>query len=201
MSPAYTRAVRENLPEAAIVYDPFHVIKLFNEKLSELRRDLHRQLTDVFKKQALKGVRWLLLKNPENLDDATGAVSRSIGEGPRLQQALELNQPLATAYYLKEDLRQLWAQGGKREAGKFLTHWIRKAESSGIRMLIQFARTLAIHRAGILAWYDHLITTGPLEGTNNKIRTLTRLAYGYRDREFFILRLHALHETRFELVG
>ena len=194
MSPAYTRAVRENLPQAAVVYDHFHVIKLFNEKLSELRRDMYRQLTDVLKKQALKGVRWLLLKNPDALDDAKGEVQR-------LKEALELNRPLATAYYLKEDLRQLWAQGGKREAGKFLTHWIRKAESSGIKILIQFARTLAIHRAGILAWYDHLITTGPLEGTNNKIRTLTRLAYGYRDREFFILRLHDLHETKFKLVG
>jgi len=63
------------------------------------------------------------------------------------------------------------------------------------------SRTLAIHQAGILAWNDHRISTGPLEGTNNKIRTLTRLAYGYRDREFFILRLHALHETKFNLIG
>jgi transposase len=194
MSPAFTKAIRENLPEATVVYDHFHIVKLFNEKLSGLRRDMHRQLTDDLQKQALKGVRWLLLKNPENLDDDQG-------EGRRLQEALELNAPLATAYYLKEDLRQLWAQGGKREAGKFLTCWIKKAEASGIKMLIQFARTLAIHRAGILAWYDHQISTGPLEGTNNKIRTLTRLAYGYRDREFFILRLHALHETTFKLVG
>ena len=194
MSPAFTKAVRENLPEATLVYDHFHIIKLFNEKLSQLRRDLHRSITDVMQKKALKGVRWLLLKNPENLDDAKG-------EGRRLREALDLNAPLAIAYYLKEDLRQLWSQPGKRAAGKFLTHWIRKAEVSGIPLLMTFARTLAAHRAGILAWYDHRISTAPLEGTNNKIRTLTRTAYGYRDRRFFILRLHALHETKFKIVG
>ncbi len=68
-------------------------------------------------------------------------------------------------------------------------------------MLKDFARTLAIHRRGLLAWYRYPISTGPLEGTNNKIRALTRQAYGFRDTEFFILRLYGLHETQFRLVG
>jgi len=68
MSPAYIDAVRTNLPEATLVFDRFHVIKLYNEKLSDLRRDLYRQLTDTMQKDVLKGVRWLLLKRPENLD-------------------------------------------------------------------------------------------------------------------------------------
>ena len=68
-------------------------------------------------------------------------------------------------------------------------------------MLQTFARTLAIHRRGLLAWYAYPISTGPLEGANNKIRTLTRQAYGFRDQEYFILQLYALHESRFLLVG
>ena len=194
LSRAYTKAVRENLPRAALVYDRFHVVKLFNEKLSDLRRELHREATDQLEKQVLKGTRWLLLKNPENLDDAKG-------ERRRLEEALSLNVPLAKAYYLKEDLRQFWEQSDRRAAERFLTHWIRKADASGIRMLKDFARTLAIHRRGLLAWYRYPISTGPLEGTNNKIRALTRQAYGFRDTEFFILRLYGLHETQFRLVG
>jgi transposase len=194
LSRAYTKAVRENLPKAALVYDRFHVVKLLNEKLSDLRRELHREATDQLHRQVLKGTRWLLLKNPENLDDAKG-------EHCRLQEALKLNASLATAYYLKEDLRQFWEQSDGWAANRFLTHWIRKAEASGIRMLKDFARTIAGHRSGLLAWYTYPISTGPLEGTNNKIRALTRQAYGFRDQEYFILQLYALHESRFLLVG
>jgi len=194
LSRAYTKAVRENVPNAALVYDRFHVVKLFNEKLSDLRRELYREATDQLQKQVLKGTRWLLLMNPENLDDANG-------ERRRLEEALRLNGSLATAYYLKEDLRQFWEQSDRWAAERFLTHWIRKAEASGIRMLKDFARTLALHRRGLLAWYSYPISTGPLEGTNNKIRALTRQAYGFRDHEYFILQLYALHETRFLLVG
>lgn len=68
MSPAYIDAVTTHLPGAALVFDRFHVIKLYNEKLSDLRRDLYRQLADTMQKNVLKGVRWLLLKRPENLD-------------------------------------------------------------------------------------------------------------------------------------
>lgn len=194
MSPAYISAVKEKLPKATIVFDHFHVIKLFNEKLSELRRDLHREATTRLKKEILKGTRWLLLKNPENLDDTRD-------EERRLQQALELNQPLATAYYMKEDLRQVWNQINKKTARRHLLDWIYRAEVSGIRMLMKFAKTLAMHLDGILSFYDYRISTGPLEGTNTKIRVLQRKAYGFRDIEFFKLKIHALHESKFKLVG
>jgi transposase len=194
MSAAYMLAVREHLPHATLVFDHFHVVKLFNDKLSDLRRDLYREATDQLHKDVLKGTRWLLLKNPDNLDEERD-------EPARLKEALELNASLATAYYLKEDLRQLWSQGTKRRARRFLDSWVRRAEASGIRMLQRFARTLTIHRRGILAWYDVPISTGPLEGTNNKIRTLQRQAYGFRDREYFILKIYALHTTRYVLIG
>ena len=146
------------------------------------------------KKQVLKGTRWLLLKNRENLDPEKD-------EKRRLKEALALNEPLATAYYMKDDLRQFWDQPGKAFATMFLDGWIRRAEASGIRILQQMGKTLAANRSGLLAYYDVMISSGRLEGTNNKIKTMKRQAYGFRDMEFFKLKILAIHETRYELVG
>lgn len=147
MAGGFLKAVREFLPEARLVLDRFHVVKLFNEKLTKLRRDLYREATDDLHKAVLKGTRWLLLKNPENLDDDRN-------EHQRLQDALSLNAPLATAYYLKEDLRQFWEQAAKPQAERWLTAWCRRAEQTGIKVLQQMTRTLHKHRQSLLAWYD-----------------------------------------------
>jgi len=193
MSPAYISAVSENLPKATIVFDHFHLIKLFNEKLSDLRRDLHREATEDGKK-VLKGLRWLLLKNPSNLKPEHN-------EEQRLEEALLLNSSLATAYYLKEDLRQLWFQKNKELATAHLDDWVARAKISGVKMLLTFSETLAKHRDGVLAYFDFPISTGPLEGTNNKIKTLQKQAYGFRDMDFFKLKILGLHETKYALVG
>lgn len=194
MSPAYIQAVRKHLPNAVIVFDHFHIIKYFNDNLSQLRRDLYHDTTDYLHSQALKGLRWILLKNPENLRDDKN-------EKERLEKALKINKPLATAYYLKEDLRQLWRQENKSAAKEFLEHWIAKAATSGVRMLMKFANTMAAHRTGILSFYDYRISTGPLEGTNNKIKTMQRQSYGFRDMEYFKLKIYAIHLSRYALVG
>ena len=194
MSVAYRGAVATNLPKAKIVFDRFHVMKLLNEKLSNLRRALYHEATDVMQKKVLKGTRWLLLKASENLDAEKD-------EKKKLEEALALNQSLAVAYYLKEDLRQFWEQPGKVFATLFLDGWVKRAEASGIKMLQQMAQTLASHRSGLLAYYDVMITSGPLEGTNNKIKTMKRQAYGFRDKEFFKLKILAIHETKYKLVG
>ena len=170
------------------------MFKLYNEKLSNLRRDLQREATDLLEKKVLKGTRWLLLKNPENLDDQHN-------ERQRLEEALRVNKPLATAYYLKEDLRHFWEQPDKATAAAFLQDWIARAEVSGVRMLKDFAKTLAAHRSGLLAYYAFPISTGPLEGTNTKIKVLQRQAYGFRDVAFFKLKILGLHETKYALVG
>ncbi len=194
MSAACYQAVTDHLPDAAIVFDWFHIVKLLNDKLSQLRRDLYREATDQLQKDVLKGIRWLLLKRSENLDDERN-------ESERLNEALKLNESLATAYYLKEYLRLLWEEPTKQAASRFLDDWIRMAEATGIRVLKTFARTLARYRTGIQAWYDHPISTGPLEGTNNKIKTLKRQAYGFRDQQYFKLKIMAIHHSRFELIG
>ncbi len=194
MSKAYIRAVRDNLPRAVHVFDHFHVIKLFNDKLSAFRRELYQQLTSDQERTILKGTRWLLLKNPENLDPQRN-------EGERLREALRLNAPLATAYYLKEDLRQIWSQDNKRTARRVLRDWLARARASGIRMLARFADTLEAYQEGVLAYYDYPISTGPLEGTNTKIQAMKRQAYGFRDHEFFKLKILGIHETKHALVG
>jgi transposase len=193
MSAANRGAVATHLSEAKIVFDRFHVMKRFNEKRSDLRRALYHEATDVLQKKVLKGTRWLLRKAAENRDEKHD-------EKKRLKEALARYQSLATAYYLKEDLSQFWEQPGKKFGTLFLDGWIQRAESSGIKMLQQMAKTLAAHRSGLLAYYDVIITSGPLEGTNNKIKTMKRQAYGFRDKEFFKLKILAIHETRYELI-
>lgn len=126
MLPAYLEAVASNLPKAALVFDRFHIMKLFNQKLSDLRRDLYREATDKLQKKVLKGTRWLLLKNDENLDEDRN-------ERARLEEALDLNRSLATAYYRKEELRELWGQPGRNSAARFLRDWCARARASGIR--------------------------------------------------------------------
>ena len=196
MSPAYIKAVRENLKEAVIVFDHFYVIKLFNEKVSDFRRQLFHNTRDSLKRRVIKGTRWLLLTAREKLQEKAE-------QARRLNKALEINKPLATVYYMKEDLRQLWYWAGDKRAAEWhLLSWIAMARSSGIDMLKNFATTLEEHFAGILAYFDFdCLSTGPLEGTNNKIKTMQRKAYGYRDIEFFKLKIMALHETKYALVG
>jgi transposase len=194
MSTAYIGAVLENLPGIPLVFDHFHVVKLMNDALTQIRRTLHHEMKEVAGKKVLKGTRWILLKNPENL-------SPKRDEAAKLQEALKMNEPLATAYYMKEDLRQFWNQKDKETARSVIDSWIERAQLSGIAHLTRAGNTLAGLKFGILNWYDHPISSGPLEGTNNKIKVLKRMAYGYRDMEFFKLRILAIHEAKYSLTG
>jgi transposase len=193
LSAAYIGAVTRSLPDATLVFDRFHVMKLVNDKLAALRRQLYAQVS-AEEKQVLKGVRWLLVKRPEHLEERRN-------ERERLEEALQLNAPLATAYYLKEELGEFWEQDDEEQATRFLLDWLARAEASEIKILVGLAKTLRKHALGLLAYYDYPISTGPLEGTNNKIKTMKRQAYGYRDKEFFKLKILAAHETKYALLG
>ena len=142
------------------MFDRFHLIKLFNEKLTALRRRLYREMTDRGERSALKGARWILLKRSE-----------------------------------------IWEQDEYDEAEGMLKDWIEFAESLEIKEMRDFAKTLRRHALGILAYYDCEITTGPLEGINNKIKTMKRQAYGFRDMEYFKLKILGIHQARYALVG
>jgi len=160
MSAAYISAVKAHLPNAAIVFDHFHVVKLMNEKLTQLRRQLF-QAASWEQRSVLKGSRWLLLKNPENLVE-------SRDEPSRLQDALALNSPLATAYYLKEDLRQFWDQSFRLSAQLFLWSWCTRATSTGLRPLMTIAKTLLALQEGLLNYYepDHVRPDGRYQQQN-----------------------------------
>jgi len=191
MSGAYAASVREHAPYAVLTFDHFHVVKLMNERLDELRRELMREAAPEAR-QSIKGLRWLLLHRKDHLQPDAAQ---------RLKQSLQLNAPLQCAYLLKEELGLLWAQVDGRHAWAFLREWCAKAKASGIRQLQAMAETLLRHAKGILAYYKTGLTSGKMEGINRKIRGLLASAFGFRDHDFFKLRLYALHEAKFKLVG
>ena len=94
-----------------------------------------------------------------------------------------------------------WEQSSKAVAQRFLDSWYDRAMSTGIKQLMTMARTLAARAFEVLAYFDHPISTGPLEGINNKIKTLQRQYYGFRDAEFFKLSIFAIHRLEYALVG
>ena len=191
MSGAYWAAVLEAMPKVKVVFDRFHIMKLMNEKIDDLRRALVREAEGPLK-LAIKGTRYLLLMRPENLLAA---------QLPKLEKALKLNEPLLLAWYLKEELALLWEQTSAKAMERFLRQWCARALATGIKQLGQMAKTLLTHWTGILNWWTYPLNNGKMEGTNNKIKTLTRQAYGYRDEDFFILKLLGLHESKYKLVG
>ena len=191
MSGAYWAAVVEALVGVVVVFDKFHIIQLMNQRLDELRRELVREAEGAMK-MVIKGTRYLLLTRAANLKE---------DQLPKLERALKLNEPLSQAWYLKEELSLLWEQSSYASMNHFLTQWCDQANQTGVRQLQKMAKTLQVHRRGILSWWQHPINNGRMEGTNNKIKTLNRQAYGYRDEEFFILRLLGLHESRYTLTG
>jgi transposase len=197
MASGFMAAVLKELPKADLVLDHFHLVKWFNDKLSLLRRQLYREATKM-EKAVLKGSRWLLLKAPENLKAHHDCKK---DERIRLQAALELNQPLAIAYYMKERLRLLFQCVDRGRAGNELTAWIREADSSGIKILKDAAKKLLVWKPFILNWHNHRISTGKLEAINCKIGTLQRNAYGYRDEEYLKLRILNLHNSTYALTG
>ena len=197
MASGYMAAVLEHLPDANLVLDHFHLVKWFNEKLSLLRRQLYHQAIQT-EKAVLKGSRWLLLRAPENLKAHPDPKK---DERVRLQAALELNQPLAAAYYMKERLRLLFHCLDRDAADRELTAWIEQARSSGIKILKDAAGKLLQWKPFILNWYKHRISTGKLEATNRKIGTLQRNACGYRDEEYLKLRIYNIHTVTYALTG
>ena len=137
----------------------------------------------------VKGTKYILLRNREDLTDKKDI--------DRLNAALELNHDLSVAYYLKEDARLIWNCDSKQQAESQLDAWLDSASSAKIPELAKLADTINSHRTGILAYYDKPISTGPVEGINNKIKTLKRMAYGFRDEQYFTLRLLALHDFKY----
>lgn len=190
MNAAYASAVRKYLPGVDIVFDRFHVVGLLNTVIDEIRRDQQAKCNSVGLR-AIKGMRFLLLSNYERLN-------------PKKQESLgcllEINKPIATAHVMKEQIRLFWTKKTSKEGAQLLGWWIIDAFESGIEELKKVGKTLLRYGQDLLNYFKHRITNGKTEGINNKIKTMKRQAYGFRDMEYFKLRLYSLHKTRYSFL-
>jgi transposase len=185
MGHAYEEETRAHCPRAAIVYDLFHVVaKYGREVIDRVRIDEFKRVAkDSPQRKVIKGARWLLLRNYENL--------RRPEDHVRLRELLRANRALLTVYLLKDDLKHLWAYRSRRAAVHFWRQWLMRAHSSGIEPLKRFALNLKVRLAGVLAHCRWPLHTGILEGINNKIKVIKRMAYGFRDQAYFFLKIRA----------
>jgi transposase len=178
----YLKAVKENCPQAAIGFDPFHIIQAYGrDVVDKVRAEEYKKAT-LSAKEVIKGSRYILLKNSVNLD-------RSNGEHVRLKDLLKINCKINKVYILKDDLKELWCYKSEAWALKFFNSWYRRAIYSRIEPLKNFARMLKLHLDSIINHCKYQIHTGILEGINNKIKVIKRIAYGFRDIEYFFLKI------------
>jgi transposase len=173
MCGAYIAKLRERLPHATLVFDPFHVVKLANLAVDEVRRAQVRFLKGQVGARAIKKTRWVLLKAPENLCDE---------EVEKLAILGRLNRPLYRAYLLKEALRDLYHAPLARAKTR-LRAWLAWAARSRLPAFVKLGRTLRQYQHGVLAAIEHGLSNGRLEGLNNKIRLLSHRAYGFHSPE------------------
>jgi len=191
MSRSFIASFKEYLPDVQVVFDRYHIMALMNRKIDSLRREQQGAL-DAEGKRTLKGSRYLLLRNYHSLSD-----DRQL----KLDTLLEANKPLSTMHIMKEQLRLFWQQGNRERADSFLKQWVFDALMSGIEQLASVGMTILRNWDGLLSYYPHKITNGYLEGLNNKIKTMKRQAYGFRDIEYFKLRIYDLHTSKYSFAG
>jgi transposase len=191
MSAAYSSSIKMHLPNVSIIFDRFHVTKLLNNTIDKIRRSEYEKCQ---KKglRVLKGQRFLLLRNFVDLENH---------QKTSLQNLLAINEHLSIAHSMKEQFRLFWLCGSRKEGARFLGWWIIQAFESGVELLAKTARTLLYHSDGLLSYFNNKIDNEKAKGINNKIKVLKRQAYGYRDQEYFKIRLYNLHKKEYQLVG
>ena len=184
MSTAFDLEVRAHCPNAEVVYDLFHVVaKYGREVIDRVRVDEANRLKgDKLARRVVKTSRWLLLRNRENVPQ---------DQVVRLEELLAANKALFTAYLLKDDLKALWDYRSEAWARKAWKSWKRRALRSGLEPLRAFVRRIEPYLAGILAHCRWPLGTNLVEGINNKIKVIKRVAYGYRDDAYFFLKIRA----------
>jgi transposase len=176
MSAAYEKAVREALPDAQIVFDRFHVAKLANEAVTEVRRAEMRKLAKEDKKW-LKGTRWILLKRP---------AKRTLKDNVHLARIQKTNAPVYRALLLKESFLDIFNRTDPDKAMRDVKAWMKWAARSRLKPFVRLGRTVRKHLGGILAFISSRLTNARLEGTNNKIRLLSHRAYGFHSAKALI---------------
>ena len=184
MNTAMDLEVQAHCPNARVVYDLFHVVAKFGrEVVDRVRVDQANRLkADPAGRRAIKRSRWLLLRNRQNLDKP---------QTLKLDELLAANTPLMTAYLLKTQLKELWYAPSEHEARRRWNEWFRLAQESGLQPLQAFARRLKAYVEGIVSSARFRLNTSVLEGMNNRIKVIKRMAYGYRDNAYFFLKIKA----------
>lgn len=178
MGPGYAKSTRANAPQAIVCIDSFHVAKLGGDALDEVRRDYWNELRSLGDQDAakrFKDARWALLKRPENLTDRQAVTLKALrGAGGKV----------ARAYELKEALRGLFAPGlTVDDVDELLSRFCSKASRSRMPSFVRLAKTIRKHRDGILAAVRLGITNARTEALNNKVRLITRRAYGFHSAQ------------------
>jgi len=172
LSAAFSKVVKQRAPQALQVFDRFHVQKLANEALDEVRRQEVRDVAGSERAAAVKKSRWALLKNPWNL---------SLRQGEKLREVQRLNRRLYRAYLLKESLAKGMDYRQPARASEHLDSWSRWASRSKLKPFVRLAKTVRKHNQGIVAYTQTGLSNGVVEGLNNKIRLVMRRAYGFRN--------------------
>lgn len=177
---AYAKLVREYAPNAKLLFDRFHIVKHLNDAVDAVRRDQWRRLT-AKERVTFKGTRWLLLKNPWNLNNS---------QTERLSTLVRWNMPLVRAWYLKEAFQLFWGYKQPWRAEQYLSKWIRSAMRSKLEPFKKFAKMLRAHLEGILPWTTIRLSSGAVEGMNNKIKSISHRSFGFRTAEYFIAAIY-----------
>lgn len=178
LGPAFVKSVRAHAPQAVICFDPFHVVKLANDALDDVRRQVWQSARKLSNKQiakTYKGARWALLKNPESLTATQKAT---------LAQLKREGGALVRAYELKESLRAVFAGDlDTASVTHMLGKWCSWAQRCRIPQFVKVGTTIKKHLEGIRAAVDRGLANGRHEGLNNKIRLIIRRAYGFHTPE------------------
>ncbi len=184
MNTAFDLEVQAHCPRAEVVYDLFHVVARFGrEVVDRVRVDQANALRrDKPARQVIKRSRWLLLRNRENLNES---------QELKLEELLSANQSLATVYLLKTMLKELWYAPSVWQGFRRWREWNRLCHESGIEAAARFAKRLRKYLRGIVASAKFRLHTSVLEGVNNRIKVIKRMAYGYRDNDYFFLKIKA----------
>jgi len=184
MNTAMDLEAKHHCPKARIVDDLFHVVAKFGrEVIDRVRVDQANQLReDRAGRRVIKRSRWLLLRNRENLTEE---------QAVKLEELLAANAPLTTVYLLKSQLKELWYAPSEDEGRRRWKEWFQMAIDSGLAPLMAFARRLRPYLEGILSSALYRMNTSVLEGMNNRIKVIKRMAYGYRDTDYFFLKIKA----------
>jgi len=182
MNTAFDLEVRQHCPRAEVVYDLFHVVARFGrDVVDRVRIDQANALRhDRPARRVIKRSRWLLLRHRDNL---------STDQEARLEELLGANRPLATVYLLKTLLREIWYAPSVWEGYRRWRYWYRLCQESDLPAAVRFAKRLKAYLRGILASAKYRLHTSVLEGVNNKIKVIKRMAYGFRDTEYFFLKI------------